>query len=97
MKLKDFDALSLDCYGTLIEWKAGIAAVLGPWARRSNPELADEDVLVACAEHEAAVEAEQPVLIHSGVLAEAFRRTGKTVNITVSEEDLATFERSVPD
>ena len=29
MDPSDFDALSFDCYGTLIDWEAGIAAVLG--------------------------------------------------------------------
>ena len=31
--LSDAEALSFDCYGTLIDWEAGIAAVLAPWAR----------------------------------------------------------------
>lgn len=34
--LGDFDALSFDCYGTLIDWEAGIAAVLRRWAGRSD-------------------------------------------------------------
>ena len=33
MKLTDFDALSFDCYGTLIDWETGLAVVLGRWAR----------------------------------------------------------------
>jgi 2-haloacid dehalogenase len=33
MKLTDFDALSFDCYGTLIDWETGLSAVLVPWAR----------------------------------------------------------------
>jgi len=32
MELTDFEALSFDCYGTLIDWEAGLLAVLGPWA-----------------------------------------------------------------
>ncbi len=36
-RLADFEALSFDCYGTLIDWEAGIAAVLGPWARSPGP------------------------------------------------------------
>ena len=28
--LTTFKALSFDCYGTLIDWEAGIAAVLAP-------------------------------------------------------------------
>jgi len=31
LRFADFEALSFDCYGTLIDWEAGIAAVLGPW------------------------------------------------------------------
>ena len=40
MHLTDFDALSFDCYGTLIDWEAGIAAVLRPWAsqQRAGPD-----------------------------------------------------------
>ena len=44
--LTDYAALSFDCYGTLIDWEAGIAAVLGPWARRADPTTTDEQVLV---------------------------------------------------
>ena len=32
MDLTSFKALSFDCYGTLIDWESGIAAVLRPWA-----------------------------------------------------------------
>ena len=31
-----YKALSFDCYGTLIDWEAGIAAVLVPWAREQG-------------------------------------------------------------
>ena len=34
MRLTDFTALSFDCYGTLIDWEAGILATLRPWAAR---------------------------------------------------------------
>ena len=30
MELTDFDALSFDCYGTLIDWETGLLDVLGP-------------------------------------------------------------------
>ncbi len=31
MKLTDFDALTFDCYGTLIDWESGIATALRAW------------------------------------------------------------------
>lgn len=32
LDLTSFKALSFDCYGTLIDWEAGIGAVLTGWA-----------------------------------------------------------------
>jgi len=48
MRLTDFDALSFDCYGTLIDWESGLAAVLVPWARSRGLDLTREQLL---AEH----------------------------------------------
>ena len=53
MKLTDFDAMSFDCYGTLIDWEYGLATVLGPWARTRGLQLDDETLLAAYSTHEA--------------------------------------------
>ena len=45
LDLTEYKAVSFDCYGTLIDWETGIAAVLGPWARGQGLELSDEDLL----------------------------------------------------
>ena len=39
LDLTRYKALSFDCYGTLIDWEAGIAAVLAPWAREQGLDL----------------------------------------------------------
>ncbi len=31
MTLADFDALTFDCYGTLIDWETGILAAVRSW------------------------------------------------------------------
>ena len=31
-----FEAMSFDCYGTLIDWETGIANALRPWAARNG-------------------------------------------------------------
>lgn len=36
LDLTKFKALSFDCYGTLIDWEAGIAAVLAPVGTRTG-------------------------------------------------------------
>ena len=37
MDLTRYAALSFDCYGTLIDWETGIAAVLGAVGPRAGP------------------------------------------------------------
>src|SRR5262252_8984628 len=56
MELTDFEALSFDCYGTLIDWEAGLLAVLGPWARARGLALAGDELLTAYAQAETAAE-----------------------------------------
>jgi 2-haloacid dehalogenase len=96
MRLTDFDALSFDCYGTLIDWEAGIAAGLEPWAQTVGLALDTEDLLVAYSEQEAAVEREHGDWLYSRVLAEAFRRTAASLGEPVSDEQVEAFGLSVP-
>jgi 2-haloacid dehalogenase len=97
MDLTRYRALSFDCYGTLIDWEAGIAAVLGPWARSVGLDLDDERLLEAYAGHEAAVEGERPTASYPDVLAEAFRRTGEALGRPVDDGWARRLGRSVPD
>ena len=96
MGIADFDALSFDCYGTLIDWESGISAVLDPWAAQAGCDLSSEQLLLAYSGHEASVEAEHGGWLYPQVLAEAMRRTGAQLGIAVADEDAAAFGRSVP-
>lgn len=52
VRLTDFEALSFDCYGTLIDWEAGIAAVLSPWASSRGLNYDEETLLTASRRHD---------------------------------------------
>ena len=97
MDLAGFKALSFDCYGTLIDWEAGIAAVLGPWAREVGLDLDDERLLAAYADGEAAVEQALPTARYPEVLAMAFRRTGEALGRPVDDAWARRLGESVPD
>jgi 2-haloalkanoic acid dehalogenase type II len=97
VRLTDFDALSFDCYGTLIDWEAGLSAVLGPWAGQHGLDLTSEQLLDRYAAIEAAVEAEYPAEPYPGVLALSMRRLGGTLGAEVTDEDAARLGSSVPD
>jgi putative hydrolase of the HAD superfamily len=94
--LTGFKALSFDCYGTLIDWETGIAAVLSPWAFEEGLDLADEELLLAYADNEAATELETPSAPYPEVLATAFRRTADKLGCPVSDEWAQRLANSVP-
>jgi 2-haloacid dehalogenase len=85
MDLTKYQALSFDCYGTLIDWETGIADVLVPWAREQGLTVSDEELLLAYADGEAAAERDAPSALYPEVLAMAFRRAGETLGAPVSD------------
>jgi 2-haloacid dehalogenase len=97
LDLTKFKALSFDCYGTLIDWEAGLLAVLSPWASEQSFDIADEEVLLAFAGNEGAVQRETPSALYPDVLATAFRRTGEQLGRPVSDEWAQRLGGSVPD
>jgi 2-haloacid dehalogenase len=97
LDLTTFRALSFDCYGTLIDWETGMAAVLVPWAREQGLDVGAEDLLAAYARHEAAVERETPTARYPDVLATAFRRAGTDLGAQVDQEWAERLGNSVPD
>jgi 2-haloacid dehalogenase len=97
MQLGDFEALSFDCYGTLIDWEAGLAAALRPWARAAGLSLDDEALLAVFARHEGLAENEHPRDLYPAILAGALRGMGAELGAPVTEADAARLAGSVPD
>lgn len=97
MDLTTFKALSFDCYGTLIDWETGIAAVLSPWAREQGLTLSDEELLLAYGEQESAAQAATPSALYPDLLASAFRLMGSGLGREVSDERARRLGDSVPD
>lgn len=97
MRITDFEALSFDCYGTLIDWEAGIVQVLGRWARSGGLTLDDEALLAAFTKHEARAETEQPTSLYPAILARSLRTLGPELGVDVTEVDAQRLARSVPD
>ena len=89
-----FDALTFDCYGTLIDWETGISRGLRALLEPRGIEATDDELLVAFAREEATIEA-GPYLPYREVLAGAARGVTAAFGVTPSEADLATFGGSV--
>ena len=97
MNFADFEALSFDCYGTLIDWEAGIAAVLRRWADANGCTLTDEELLAAYSVHEARAETDHPTDLYPLILARSMRSIGAELGIPVIDEEARAFGASVPD
>ena len=95
LDLDRFDVLTFDCYGTLIDWEAGLLAAL----RAALPEAAavgDDPLLEAYARHEA--EAEQPPYrTYREVLAAGVRGVAADLGLGVADDAVARFSECVRD
>jgi 2-haloalkanoic acid dehalogenase type II len=97
MKLTDYKVLTFDCYGTLIDWEAGIYAALQPLLAKATAPLSKDDVLETFARHESSQEAETPQMIYSDVLTAVHRRLAEEWGLSASDADHRLFGSSVPD
>jgi 2-haloacid dehalogenase len=95
-KITEFEAISFDCYGTLIDWEAGIAAVLGPWARSRGLALDDDALLTAYGTHEARAEAQYPHAPYPDILARSITALGHEAGAEVTAQDAQRLAGSVP-
>jgi 2-haloacid dehalogenase len=68
MQLTDFNVLTFDCYGTLIDWESGIFAALRPLLLRTGRSLTREAVLATFGQHETQLERVNPTMRYSELL-----------------------------
>ncbi len=97
MEISDFEAISFDCYGTLVDWEAGLLAVLGPWARSRELTLDGDALLAAYAGHEEQAEAEHPRTPYPEILRRSMTALGRELGAEVTAEDAERLAMSVPD
>lgn len=68
-RLKDFKALTFDCYGTLIDWETGIWDALQPLIMQNRrSDIKRDTALRSFAKHESALESAEPQLPYRSIL-----------------------------
>ena len=95
MDLTGFQALSFDCYGTLIDWETGIWQALQPWIERTGQDIEREALLAQFGGVETIIETRQPDLRYPLVLAETLRTMSANLGVDVTDEECAAFGASV--
>jgi len=94
--LTDYEVLSFDCYGTLIDWETGIWDALQPLLMANGAETITRNIaLEAFAVEEAAHEAETPDLIYSKVLERVHVALAARLGLRSTTELDAAFGSSI--
>ena len=91
-----FDAITFDCYGTLIDWEEGILNALQPVLAPRGVETAPDELLERYARHEAGLEA-GGYLPYREILARALRGLCDELGVAPSEAEGDAFAQAIAD
>jgi len=94
LDLGAFEILSFDCYGTLIDWEAGLLAALAPLLARHGRSARDEELLEAFArlESDAEAAAYRP---YAAILREALDGLGRRFGFRPSPAERDVLSESI--
>jgi 2-haloacid dehalogenase len=90
-----FQAITFDCYGTLIDWESGILRVLRPLLAEHGKPVPNQEILELYAELEPAIQSAkyQPYRL---VLEEVVRGVGQRFGFSVSLDEARSLAASLP-
>lgn len=97
IRLSDFDALSFDCYGTLIDWEQGIWEATAAWRTRTGVSIERDALLEAHGALESAAEAANPAMRYPDILRLVMNGIGQRFGSAVTPDEAARFGASVID
>ncbi|WP_321914604.1 haloacid dehalogenase type II [Paraburkholderia sp. J11-2] len=95
MELTDFDTLTFDCYGTLIDWESGIFEGLKPLLERAGTALTKDQVLEAHARHESSQQRYTPARRYQELLPIVYKRLAEEWGLPFTHEECVEYGRSV--
>ncbi len=93
LSFDQFEAITFDCYGTLIDWESGLLGALRPVLRRHGQNLSDSQILKVYGELEP--EAQTPYRRYREVLAEVVHGFGKRLGFTVALREAESLAKSM--
>ena len=94
--LLDYDVLTFDCYGTLVDWETGLWAALQPLLGANRGDVARSDVLAVYGELESEHEAREPDLLYPEILARVHHDLAARLGLDTTDDLDRAFGASVP-
>jgi 2-haloacid dehalogenase len=95
MSLTEFEALTFDCYGTLIDWESGMVEALKGLTDRVQRPLARDQILEAHARHESSQQRYTPAKRYRDLLSIVYKRLAEEWGVHATHENCVAYGRSV--
>lgn len=95
MRLSDFSVLTFDCYGTLIDWEAGIEQAIQPWLEAQGATPSRDALLRAFGRYESHHQEASPGLRYPALLAAVHKDIAKEFDVAPDEAAARAFGASV--
>ncbi len=98
MSLPDqVQAITFDCFGTLIDWNRGIGAILGRWATDHGVDAGGNKLTTEFAVAQRRHQSAKPFKSYRTVLHDAFMDMAADHGVDTPHDDATAFAASVPD
>jgi putative hydrolase of the HAD superfamily len=91
LNLSDFDAVTFDVYGTLIDWEPAIVGFLRRWADGNAIPSSELDLLMAFDRARAQIQKERPAHLYPEVLRRCFDRMSAEFGVGADPEEREAF------
>lgn len=91
LRLSDFDAVTFDVYGTLIDWEPSIVAFLTEWAGKAGIKVGGEELIMAFDRARAEIQKERPAHLYPEVLRRCFDRISAEFGVLVDASQREAF------
>ena len=91
LRLSDFDAITFDVYGTLIDWEPSIIAFLRRWGDRNGVSCPEGDLLTAFDRARAEIQKDRPAHLYPEVLRRCFNRISAEFGVALENQDREAF------
>lgn len=95
INFKQFNVLTFDCYGTLIDWESGILTALRPLLKKYEVSPTDNEILDLYAQLESEAEARK-FQNYKAILRQVVQGMGEEFGFTPHEDELNSLAKAIP-
>lgn len=95
LNFNQFNVITFDCYGTLIDWETGILKALRPMMKKHEVHPTDNEILDLYAQLESEAEARE-FKNYKAILQQVIRGMGEEFGFTPDEADLNCLASAIP-